>query len=104
MDIPGIIRSILPVHIAGGALALVFGYVALYATKGATLHRRSGTLFVYAMVTMALTGALIASLNDSPVSVIAGLLTFYFVVTSLLTVRRLSGIFSGSSARAIMKA
>jgi uncharacterized membrane protein len=55
MDTPGIIRSILPVHIAGGALALVFGYVALYATKGATLHRRSGTLFVYAMVTMALT-------------------------------------------------
>ena len=35
--------TLLPVHILGGALALVFGYVALYATKGATLHRKSGT-------------------------------------------------------------
>ena len=48
----------MPAHILAGVLALVFGYVALYATKGATLHRRSGMLFVYAMVTMSLSGAL----------------------------------------------
>ena len=40
------------VHILAGGLALVFGYVALYAAKGATLHRKSGMLSVYAMLTM----------------------------------------------------
>ncbi len=40
------------VHILAGALGLVSGYVALYAVKGATLHRKSGMLFVYAMSTM----------------------------------------------------
>ena len=60
------VPTILPVHILAGTLALVFGYIALSATKGATLHRRSGIFFVAAMVTLSLTGALIAVLNGSP--------------------------------------
>jgi uncharacterized membrane protein len=88
MQTQGITSLILPVHILGGVLALVFGYVALFAPKGAGLHRRSGLFFVIAIVGMSLTGALIAALNTSSVSVIAGLLTFYFVMTALLTVRR----------------
>jgi len=39
-------------HIVAGLLGLVSGAVALYALKGARLHRQSGMLFVYAMVTM----------------------------------------------------
>jgi len=71
-------------------LALLFGYVALYATKGATLHRRSGMFFVYAMVTLSLSGALMDALKTWTISVnvVAGLMTFYFVTTALLTVRR----------------
>jgi len=61
--------------------------LALFAAKGATLHRRSGVVFVAAMVTLSLSGALIAALTSTPVSVVAGLLTFYFVTTALLTVR-----------------
>ena len=87
MHTQGIIPFILPVHIVAGALALLFGYVALAATKGARLHRKSGVLFVSAMVAMSLSGALIAALNGSSVSVVAGLMTFYFVTTALLTVR-----------------
>lgn len=34
---------LMPLHILGGSLALIFGYAALYATKGAGLHRKSGT-------------------------------------------------------------
>ena len=79
--------TLLPFHIVAGVLALVFGYVALYAKKGATLHRTSGILFVYAVVTMSLSGALMAFINASSVNVVAGLLTFYFVMTALLTVR-----------------
>jgi uncharacterized membrane protein len=90
MQTQGVLPMILPVHILAGGLALVFGYVALYAAKGATLHRKSGMLFVYAMVTMSLSGALMDALNTRRISVnaIAGLLTFYFVTTALLTVRR----------------
>lgn len=79
--------GILPVHILAGTLALVFGYVALWAAKGATLHRQSGRLFVGCMVAMSLTGAWIAFWNGPTTSVIAGLLTFCFVSTALLTVR-----------------
>ena len=39
-------------NIVAGMLALLFGYIALYATKGATWHRKSGMLFVFAMVTL----------------------------------------------------
>jgi uncharacterized membrane protein len=79
---------ILPIHIAGGVLALVFGYVALFAAKGGTLHRKSGMLFVFAMLAMSLTGAFVAAVNNTPSSVVAGLLTFYFVTTGMLAVRR----------------
>ena len=81
---------ILPVHIVGGALALVFGYTALYATKGATLHRRAGMMFVYAMVTMSFSAVVLEALNTATVAVnvVAGLLTFYAVTTALFTVRR----------------
>ena len=82
---------LLPVHILGGMLALLFGYTALSATKGATLHRRSGLGFVIAMIVMSLTGAFIASLKPDRGSIIAGLLTFYFVVTGLLTVKQVPG-------------
>jgi uncharacterized membrane protein len=81
--------TLLPFHILAGVLALVFGYVALCATKGATLHRRSGMLFVYAMVTLSLSGASMDAwkTRSLSVNVVAGLLTFYFVTTGLLTVR-----------------
>jgi uncharacterized membrane protein len=88
--------TLLPIHILGGVLALVFGYVALYAAKGATLHRRSGIAFVYAMVTLSLSGALMEALKSSltSVNVVAGLMTFYFVTTALLTVRPHSQVVS----------
>jgi uncharacterized membrane protein len=90
MQAQGIVPLIVPVHILAGVLALVFGYVALYATKGAPLHRRSGLLFVWVMVVMSLSGALMDALKVSGISVnvVAGLLTFYFVTTALRTVRR----------------
>ena len=102
----GIVPLILPVHILAGALALVFGYLALYATKGATLHRKSGLLFVCALVMMSLSGALMDALNTSRISVnvVAGLLTFYFVTTALLTVRRRSQELSWIDCAAVLLA
>ena len=75
-------------HIVAGGVALVAGYVALSASKGATVHRRSGLVFVYAMVVMALSGAIIAAVGRTEGSVIAGIMTSYFVITGLVAVRR----------------
>jgi uncharacterized membrane protein len=76
-------------HITAGALGLLSGYTALYSAKGASLHRKSGMMFVYVMLPMALSGLLIASLrNTAPaVNIPAALLTAYLVVTSLTTVK-----------------
>jgi uncharacterized membrane protein len=41
---------LLPIHIAAGGLAIILGAVALSVKKGGTIHRRSGLLFVYAML------------------------------------------------------
>lgn len=74
-------------HIAAGGLALVSGFVALYAAKGERLHRRSGMLFFYAMVGLSVSGASIAALHGGEGSVIGGVLAGYLVVTALATVR-----------------
>lgn len=104
METQGLIPVILPAHILAGGLALAFGYTALYAAKGATLHRKSGILFVYAMVTMSLSGAFIATVKASAMSVnaVAGLLTFYFVTTALLTVRPRAQAYSWIDRAAVL--
>lgn len=81
--------TLLPVHITAGALALVAGAVAMFALKGGTLHRKSGMVFVIAMVTMTCSAVVIAAFfRPNRVNVVAGTLTFYLVCTGLLTVRR----------------
>ena len=75
-------------HIIAGSLSLISGFVALYSAKGARLHRRSGMLFVGAMLTMCTAGFTLALGNIwQEVNVSAALITAYLVVTSLTTVR-----------------
>lgn len=85
-------RPILFIHVVAGAAGLLLGYVALFAPKGATVHRRSGTLFVYVMFVMAIGGAVLAlGLNKAPaINIPAALLTTYLMVTALTTVRPLA--------------
>ena len=79
---------LLPIHIAAGGLAIVLGAVALSVKKGGTLHRRSGLLFVYAMLVMATSASIMALRNGiADGNVMAGVMTAYFVGTALMTVR-----------------
>src|SRR5687767_4663196 len=71
---------LLQIHILAGALALLLGAVALLARKGARLHRRSGQLFVFAMLVMGITAAVLGHIGG-------GIMSAYFVVTALTTVR-----------------
>jgi hypothetical protein len=82
---------LLPIHIVAGGLAMILGYLALAASKGATLHRRSGLLFVYAMLIMGISGSILAlrqSLTNA--NVLGGFMSAYFVITALTTVRPVS--------------
>ncbi|MFN8583548.1 MAG: DUF2306 domain-containing protein [Gemmatimonadaceae bacterium] len=80
---------LLSVHIAAGGVAIVLGAFALAVKKGGTLHRRSGLAFVGAMLVMGASASILAlrSGQDSG-NVMAGLITLYFVVTAVTTVRR----------------
>jgi uncharacterized membrane protein len=72
-----IMRS--PIHLAAGGLALVPGAVALSVKKGGNIHRRSGLVFVGAMLVMGATAAILGN-------VVGGLIVTYFVGTALTTV------------------
>ena len=57
-------NMLLPIHIAAGGVAIVLGAVALTVKKGGTIHRRSGLLFVYAMLVMGITASILAFLKS----------------------------------------
>ncbi len=77
------------VHVAAGALAMAFGFVALYSAKGAVTHRRTGRLFVYVILVMGVTGTALALIRDKApaVNIPAAVLTSYAALTALTTVR-----------------
>lgn len=79
-------------HIVAGGLAIVLGGVALVATKGATVHRKSGILFVYAMVTMGTTASILALRSGvTNPNFLGGFTSVYFVITALTAVRPATG-------------
>jgi uncharacterized membrane protein len=79
---------LLPIHVTAGLLSIAAGAVALYAIKGSPLHRKSGLVFVVAMLTMASTGVVIAIAKSDPGTALGGALVFYIVCTAVLTVKR----------------
>jgi uncharacterized membrane protein len=76
------------IHVLAGALGLLSGYVALSVSKGAPLHRKTGMFFVYVMVTMAVTGALVSAAQGvaPAINIPTALLTFYLVITGMTSV------------------
>jgi uncharacterized membrane protein len=82
------LMRLVPFHVTAGVIAIVAGFVALYVLKGGKLHRRSGRIFVYAMLVMSLSGAVMAvGRAGAAINIPAGLVTAYLVITSLATVR-----------------
>jgi uncharacterized membrane protein len=79
---------LLILHILAGGLAMLLGASALLATKGGALHRRTGLLFVYAIVVMGISGSILATAYSlTNVNVLGGFVTAYFVITALTAVR-----------------
>jgi uncharacterized membrane protein len=96
---------LLPVHVVAGGLAILLGAAALLAPKGATLHRKVGLLFVYAMLAMGFSGSVLA-LRESVANpnVMGGFMSAYFVVTALTAVRPPSNWTRGLNIAALVVA
>ena len=82
---------LMAVHIAGGSLAILAGTLAMSARKGGPLHAQAGTWFFVAMLVLGVTASILAPMKDPPDSMLGGILTCYFVVTSWMTARRRDG-------------
>jgi uncharacterized membrane protein len=81
------VSLLLPIHIVAAAVALVSGAIALAAAKGRIVHRRSGMVFVYAMIAMCVSAVMAAIVKGQAVNVMAGTMTAYLVMTGMRTVR-----------------
>jgi uncharacterized membrane protein len=77
-------------HVGTGLVAIAAGFLGLAARKGGTWHRKSGLVFVYAMIATGLTAAGISAYEGKPVT--GGALTAYFVFTAYTAVKPLPGV------------
>lgn len=73
-------------HILAGTMGLASGLVAVCMPKGQRAHAIAGQVFVGSMAVMALSGTVLAYLEQNSRSVIGGLFTFYLVTTAWLAV------------------
>src|SRR5260221_7016946 len=81
--------AVILIHILAGLISLSAGATALAAPKGGRLHRRAGRVFVAVMLVMTGIATVVATFwSPVRINVVAGLVTFYLVLTAVLTVRR----------------
>lgn len=82
---------LLLLHIIGGTLGILSGFVAVSLRKGSRWHGVAGNVFFISMLTMSGCGAYMALMKSEVSNVFGGLLTFYMVATAWVTVRRRDG-------------
>jgi uncharacterized membrane protein len=85
--------AVLYLHIGAGSVGLLSGAAAFVFREGSARHRLAGKVFAVAMMTMSGIGACVAPFLPHPerASVVAGVLTFYLVLTSWTAVKRKPG-------------
>jgi hypothetical protein len=82
---------LLLLHIIGGTLGILSGFVAVSLCKGSRWHGMAGNVFFISMLTMSGCGAYMALMKSQVSNVFGGLLTFYLVATAWVTARRRDG-------------
>ena len=78
----------LTVHISAGSVAIISGFIAMFARKGGAIHRKNGIVFAVSMLVMGWMGAFVAVVFDRAFAVNfpAGLIVTYWVATAYATV------------------
>jgi uncharacterized membrane protein len=70
-------QILLFLHIATGFTALVTGLLAIVSRKGGVLHKRSGSIFFWCMVTVALTAVVLSAMRGHAFLLHIGLFALY---------------------------
>src|SRR5256714_3350679 len=83
----GIIWLTLVTHFGAALIALVAGTIALAVAKGGRLHRRSGIVFTWGMITTGILASVLSAYEGK--SVVGGLFVCYLVFTATTTVKPL---------------
>lgn len=83
METEKITQLLIFVHIILGGIALVFGALAIIAKKGKKLHKISGKIFFYSMLTSAITSLIVSNLPNHNNSFLfsIGIFSSYFLIT-----------------------
>ena len=76
-------------HISAGAVALSSGFLTLLTTKGNAKHKQYGKAYLLSMLILGLTGVIVATVRDIPLSMLNGFVICYFVLSSLSAIRNL---------------
>ena len=79
------------IHTPAGTVGLVAAVVALFAMKGASLHRKAGRYFTVSMLIMLIAGFIAATIKDSPGDMLLSAVVMYTVFTAWLTAQRKHG-------------
>lgn len=78
-----IITPLLVTHITTGCIALLVGLIPMFVQKGSRLHKRAGLIFVYCMITVAVTALLLCVLQPVKMTrlFLTGIAVFSFYLT-----------------------
>lgn len=79
--------TMLAAHAASASVALLAGGAALTLRKGSLRHRRAGTIFLVAMLVMAVSAMPLAYAAGKTLDVLSAMLVCYLVLTSWMTLR-----------------
>ncbi len=85
------ISPMLALHICGGTVGTLSGFVAVAFRKGSRRHAIAGKVFVISMIALAASGAFMAMMKFQPGNILGGTLTFYLVLTAWLTAKHRHG-------------
>ena len=84
-----IVQILIYIHAGFGGLALLCGALALISKKGSSLHKKSGNLFFYTMLSSAITAMVIALMpnHKSVFLLLVGVFSSYFIITGYRALR-----------------
>lgn len=94
----------LVLHVGGGLVAILAGFVVLAAPKGRRLHRLAGAAFFAAMLAMAGVAAIVAPMlpEDQWTNTTAAIFALYLTLTGWTTMRRRPGEVGGFERWAVL--
>jgi hypothetical protein len=79
---------LLVLHIIGGTLGVLSGFVAVFLRKGSRRHALTGNVFVVSMLILSLSGLILAIMKSQPGNILGGAFTFCLVATAWMTAHR----------------